>query len=154
MYKIFIQDTRFVCLGAPPEGGWNPLSTRFTRHFNNICIPKASWDTIFRIFSTITENFLADFEDSVKNLSHSLVNASTELYEKISREKLPTPNKFFYTFNLWDLSKTYMGMMRASKNIIREAKHIIWLWAHETYRVFGDWLNSVEDEKWFAETLV
>lgn len=153
MYKISIQDTRFVCLGAPPEGGRNPLSTRFVRHFTLLCLPKASRDTIFRIFSTIMDKFLGEFEDSVKALSHSLVNASTEIYEKISREKLPSPSKFFYTFNLRDLSKTYMGMMRASKVFIREGRQIIRLWAHETQRVFADRLNSKEDHDWFNETL-
>lgn len=116
-------------------------------------MPRASKETIFKIFSNILDNFLFDFDDSVKTLSHAIVNASNEFYERIIKERLPSPSKFFYTFNLRDLSKTFMGIMQTSRVITREPKQLIKLWAHEIQRVFGDRLNSQEDIAWMHQNL-
>jgi dynein heavy chain len=153
MHKVVIQDTQLLVLGAPPEGGRNVLSRRFVRHFDTLCFPRARSQTILRIFNTIMSNFLFEFEESVRAMAKNLVSASISLYDKILAEKLPTPSKFFYTFNLRDLSKTFMGVMKADKSVVREARHIVRLWAHETYRVFADRLNCQEDRDWFDATL-
>lgn len=42
-----------------------------------------------------------------------LVCATTELYNAIRCELLPTPNKSHYTFNLRDMGKVVQGLMRA-----------------------------------------
>ena len=153
MFKITVQDTALMCLAAPPEGGRNPLSTRFVRHFNLLCFPKPRSATISRIFNTLMDFFTVPFEEPVRAISHELVNASIELYDRITKEKLPTPSKFFYTFNLRDLSKMFMGLTKASPSLIRDAKQISHLWIHETSRVFYDRLCTSEDKEWFAKTL-
>jgi len=44
-----------------------------------------------------------------------------------------------------DVSKVYQGLDQAEKNYVEGREYIIKLWAHETMRVFGDRLNSIED---------
>lgn len=40
-----------------------------------------------------------------------------------------------------------------SKDDLNEPEKVIWLWAHETCRVFQDWLVTDEDEDWFVEMM-
>ncbi|MEL6805623.1 MAG: hypothetical protein AAFO91_17780, partial [Bacteroidota bacterium] len=115
--------------------------------------PLPNSQTVQRIFSSILDEHLLDFEDIVRNLSSDLVQASVDFYEKIIAEKLPVPSKFHYTFNLRDLSKVFMGLTRADGDSYREQKDLISLWCHEMTRVFHDRLNDQEDRQWFFTTL-
>lgn len=81
------------------------------------------------------------------------MNATIEFYEKICIEKLPTPKKFHYTFNLRDLSKVFMGLSMADPLVISNANSYIKLWSHEVARVFYDRLNNEDDRKWFIESV-
>ena len=93
------------------------------------------------------------FDPQIKSRAHDIVNASIEFYEKICSEKLPTPTKFHYTFNLRDLSKVFMGLSLANQQTISDQIQLIQLWAHELQRVFKDRLNTDEDRQWFDETV-
>lgn len=150
---ISIVDTCFLCLAAPPEGGRNSLTQRFVRHFEVICFPNPRNQTISRIFITILDGYLHSFEESIKVKSHDIINASIEFYDKICSEKLPTPSKFHYTFNLRDLSKVFMGLSLANVNSITNVNQFIRMWCHEVSRVFHDRLNFEDDKKWFLETV-
>ena len=153
MHPIQIVDTSLVVLAAPPEGGRNKLTPRFTRHFNMLNFSEARNTSIGRIFDTITANYLVDFEETIKTAAHNIVNASIEFYEKILVEKLPTPAKFHYTFNLRDLSRVFMGIVRANKDEVKDQKQLIRLWGHEMSRVFFDRMINAEDREWFDSTL-
>ena len=93
--------------------------------------PNARNTTISWIYNSILEGYLWDFKEEIKLKSHDIVNASIEFYEWIMKEKLPTPTKFHYTFNLWDLSKVFMGLSWANKKNVKEIKDLISLWTHE-----------------------
>ncbi len=41
-----------------------------------------------------------------------------------------------------------------NKEDLTEPDKVIRLWAHETSRVFMDWLVSDEDEEWFIEMMI
>mmetsp|Transcript_26927 Transcript_26927/g.4925 ORF Transcript_26927/g.4925 Transcript_26927/m.4925 type:complete len:84 (+) Transcript_26927:6140-6391(+) len=45
-FKLRIIDTTPVCIAAPPEGGRNPMTPRFTRHFHMLSIPNSNEDTL------------------------------------------------------------------------------------------------------------
>lgn len=153
MDQIQIVDTNLFVLAAPPEGGKNPLDPRFTGHFGVVAFPLPRTQTIQRIFSSILETQLIDFEDIVRNISSDIVQASVELYDKILESKRPTPSKFHYTFNLRDLSRVFMGLSRADCSIVREPQDLITLWGHEITRVFHDRLSDASDRAWFFETM-
>jgi len=82
------------------------------------------------------------------------VNASIEFYERICKQKLPTPTKFHYTFNLRDLSKVFQGISRTDPDSVATAGSLTRLWIYELSRVFYDRLNCQEDKKWFREQLL
>ena len=146
-----IVNTVLVCPCSSPGVGRNPLPPRFTRHFNLMCLPIASDQTLIRIFKSILESFVIanGFFDPIKKSVDGVVRATIELYVKIIKEKLPIPSKFHYTFNLRDISKVFQGILQMKPSTVRDADTFGKLWFHEIQRVFRDRLNTQEDHEWF-----
>ena len=59
----------------------------------------------------ITKGFFAEFPAPVKDAAEAIVNASVEIYGRMSTDLLPTPAKSHYLFNLRDLSKCIQGLV-------------------------------------------
>ena len=137
----------FVGAMGPPGGGRNPITPRFSRHFNYISFTELEDSSKFTIFSTIVASWLGSFANaetlvsykitppynntSVLSLSHThthtlslsqipqIVHSTTAMYNTITTELLPTPAKSHYTFNLRDLSKVFQGMLMMPINKMR-----------------------------------
>ena len=151
-----IQNTSILAAAAPPTGGRNKLTPRFTRHFNMLCMPQPNAEILLRIFNSILMGFLTtnNFLDCAKRLSDSVVKATIEVYSRIVKEKKAIPSKFFYTFNLRDLSKVFQGILMVRSYTIKEPENMVRLWVHETSRVFHDRLINKEDRSWFNNLLI
>ena len=146
-----IIDISFVSAMGPPGGGRNPVTQRFSRHFNMISFVEMEDVSLQRIFSTILGTFLNKFSAEIQKKTTSIVNASIKIYNTIRAELLPTPAKTHYTFNLRDLSKVVQGVLSADvKTTLLEAD-IVRLWIHECMRVFQDRLVDQQDKSWFVD---
>ncbi|EDO34222.1 predicted protein [Nematostella vectensis] len=60
---------------------------------------------IKRIFGTMINQKLQDFEEDVKPLGDIMTQATIEIYNTIVAKMLPTPTRIHYLFNLRDISK-------------------------------------------------
>lgn len=118
-FPVYIADTTLICCAAPPEGGRNPLTLRFTRHFHMLCIPPTSEDSMNLIFKTILDGFFKPFKTDVQSLSAMIAQATINIYNIISKELLPTPAKSHYTFNLRDISKVFQGILMSDFRIFQ-----------------------------------
>uniref|UniRef100_A0AAZ3Q3C2 Dynein heavy chain 1, axonemal n=1 Tax=Oncorhynchus tshawytscha TaxID=74940 RepID=A0AAZ3Q3C2_ONCTS len=135
-------DINFACAMGPPGGGRNPITQRFTRHFNFLSFTEMEDASKKKIFSTILGNWMG----LRVPLNGPLVDATIRVYATITSQLLPTPAKSHYTFNLRDLSKVFQGILMAEATKIE-------LWYHESCRVFQDRLVSAEDRDWFDKLL-
>ncbi len=154
--KLFwkeIVDLTLVSACGPPGGGRNPVTARFFRHFHMFNIAPPSDSVLKVIFSSILAGFLTDFPAETRSLVKSTVEASCEVYFRISAELLPTPAKSHYTFNLRDLSKVFQGILSIKPANMPDSRTFVRLWIHECCRVFQDRLISMEDKTWFSQTL-
>ena len=150
-----VVDVNLVCACGPPGGGRNPVTPRFIRHFNVLCIPPGSGDVLRSIFSSILGGFLEkDFVKDVSLLTPRIVKSTVELYTRISNDLLPTPAKTHYTFNLRDISKTFQGILMVTPENCPDAKTMIRLWMHECMRVFHDRLIDEEGKTYLKELLL
>lgn len=125
--KLFwkdIEDVILCTICAPPGGGRNPLTPRFTRHFSMMFIPTTSENAMKTIFTSIVDGFLEEFPPTIAKLSTEIVQASVMVYMRISKDLLPTPAKSHYVFNLRDLSKTVQGILQADFITIPDATHL------------------------------
>ena len=54
-------DVNLLCAMGPPGGGRNPITTRFTRHFNMISFCEMEDLSKQRIFATILQSWLSKY---------------------------------------------------------------------------------------------
>jgi dynein heavy chain len=94
-----------VAAMGPPGGGRMVISRRLQSRFNliNMTFPQES--QIKRIFGSMINQKLQDFEEEVKPIGDIMTQATIELYNEIVKRFLPTPTKIHYLFNLRDISR-------------------------------------------------
>ena len=98
-----------VMIGSmgPPGGGRNPVTPRFVRHFNQVVHTDLGFDSLFKIFNTILQSKMVNYNEDIKTSLESMVKSCIEVYFKVCDCLLPTPSKSHYTFNLRDLSSVH-----------------------------------------------
>jgi len=96
---------------------------------------------------------LDTFSSAIRNLSDQIVKACVDVYMRISREMLPTPDKSHYVFNLRDLSKCIQGILQAKNTNYTMEMEILRLFYHETTRVFHDRLINEQDKNQFVNMM-
>ena len=64
--------------------------------------------------------------EEISGLGSSIVDSTINIYEMITSQLLPTPNKSHYTFNLRDLSKVFQGMLMMDIKSIEVSLNFLW----------------------------
>eukprot|EP00746_Dinoflagellata_sp_MGD_P145028 gnl/MRDRNA2_/MRDRNA2_77702_c0_seq2.p1 gnl/MRDRNA2_/MRDRNA2_77702_c0~~gnl/MRDRNA2_/MRDRNA2_77702_c0_seq2.p1 ORF type:complete len:2303 (+),score=541.45 gnl/MRDRNA2_/MRDRNA2_77702_c0_seq2:266-6910(+) len=146
-------DINFIAAMGPPGGGKPFITNRYQRHYNLAFICPFETESLLRIFTTIMSWFLSKFPSSIGGVAPSVVKATIDVYESVSKDMRPTPAKSHYTFNLRDLSKVFQGICLCSKASLAGPDDLIKCWAHECQRVFEDRLVNKEDDKMFMNML-
>lgn len=67
------------------------------------------------------------------------------VYREAVSTFLPTPAKSHYTFNLRDFTRVVKGILLLPSQRCKALEKFFRLWAHETWRVFGDRLVDDDD---------
>ncbi|XP_064408838.1 dynein axonemal heavy chain 2 [Latimeria chalumnae] len=149
----YIKDMFLMAAMGPPGGGRTAISGRLQSRFNLINMTFPTESQIKRIFGTMINQKLQDFEEEVKPIGNVITQATLEIYNAIVQKFLPTPAKIHYLFNLRDISKVFQGMLRSHKDF-HDTKHSITrLWIHECFRVFSDRLVDQGDMETFVAIL-
>ncbi|XP_066944541.1 dynein axonemal heavy chain 3-like [Macrobrachium rosenbergii] len=150
--KIELVDSLFVGAMAPPSAGRNSICGRFTRHLNVLCIDAFDDATLDKIFGAIVAWHFSTQEDStIQQLQRAVVQASREVYKRVSSAFLPTPAKSHYVFNLRDFSRVINGILLVPNSALSTVEKLMRLWLHEVYRVFHDRLCDDADRNEFYE---
>ncbi|XP_021360073.1 dynein heavy chain 2, axonemal-like isoform X4 [Mizuhopecten yessoensis] len=148
-----IKDMFLLAAMGPPGGGRMVISRRLQSRFNliNMTFPQES--QIKRIFGSMINQKLQDFEEEVKPIGDVLTQATIEMYQAVVSKFLPTPTKIHYLFNLRDISKIFQGLLRAHKDYHDTKSNMTRLWIHECFRVFSDRLVEEKDHETFINIL-
>lgn len=79
-----VDNYAMVGVAAPPGGGRNALTQRFTRHFSVFNVKKTSDDQLSMIFSSILRGFLKifSFKPEIVDIEQNMVEATLSLYAK------------------------------------------------------------------------
>ena len=149
----YLRDMYLMAAMGPPGGGRMVISRRLQSKFSlfNMTFPTES--QIKRIFGSMINQKLQEFEEDIKPLGVPITQATIDVYNYVSVRFLPTPTKMHYLFNMRDMAKVYQGMLRANKNYHDRKETMIRLWIHECYRVFADRLVEDKDKIIFNELI-
>ncbi|XP_071951094.1 dynein axonemal heavy chain 2-like isoform X2 [Antedon mediterranea] len=148
-----IKDMQLLASMGPPGGGRMVITKRLQSRFNLINMTFPSDSQIKRIFGTMINQKLQDFEEDVKPIGDIMTQATLEMYQAIVQKFLPTPAKIHYLFNLRDISKVFQGLLRAHKDFHDTKASMTRLWIHECFRVFSDRLVDDHDMETFITIL-
>lgn len=80
-----IKDVRLVAAMAPPGGGRHPFSQRIQSCFSLLNINEPSDKQLHRIYATLLNNGLVQFDHEVRSMADKIVQATIDLY----RSRLP-----------------------------------------------------------------
>ncbi|XP_055262069.1 dynein axonemal heavy chain 2 isoform X3 [Moschus berezovskii] len=149
----YIRDMFLMAAMGPPGGGRTIISPRLQSRFNIINMTFPTESQIIRIFGTMINQKLQDFEEEVKPIGNVVTEATLDVYNTVVQRFLPTPAKIHYLFNLRDISKVFQGMLRANKDFHDTKSSITRLWIHECFRVFSDRLVDAADMEAFVSIL-
>ncbi|XP_074657783.1 dynein axonemal heavy chain 2-like [Tubulanus polymorphus] len=149
----YIKDMFLLTAMGPPGGGRMVISRRLQSRFNLINMTFPAESQIKRIFGSMINQKLQDFEEEVKPIADTVTQATIEMYDAIVQRFLPTPAKIHYLFNLRDISKVFQGMLRAHKDFHDTRPAITRLWIHECFRVFSDRMVDDADNEAFVGIL-
>lgn len=123
---------------GPPGGGRTEISPRLQSVFCLVNMTFPEEPQIKRIFMTMLNQTLTDFDQEVKGITEAVTVATIDVYYSVSAKMLPTPKKIHYLFNLRDISRVYQGLLRSNKKIHDTKINFSKLWFHECCRVFSD----------------
>ncbi|KAH1164654.1 hypothetical protein KIL84_020649 [Mauremys mutica] len=101
----YVKDMFLMAAMGPPGGGRTVISGRLQSRFNLVNMTFPTEAQIRRIFGTMLNQKLQNFEEAVKPLGNVATEATVELYHAVVQKFLPTPAKIHYLFNLRDISK-------------------------------------------------
>ncbi|TPX60044.1 hypothetical protein PhCBS80983_g02063 [Powellomyces hirtus] len=133
------------------DGGRNPVTSRFLRHFNTVTITAFDDTTLQKIFETILNWHLSSqpFIKDIAEMTKPIVEATRQIYRGAMLNLLPTPKKSHYTFNLRDFARIVQGVLLSRPETVTDKGKMVRLWLHEAYRVIYDRLIDDEDRNWF-----
>eukprot|EP00210_Caulerpa_lentillifera_P003766 g3598.t1 len=152
--KLFwkeIEDSILCAACAPPGGGRQSLSARFTRHFTVLSIPTPSRDSTHAILTALLSGHVNSSHSQMGEIMDTIATSCIDVYQRIVRELLPTPDRSHYLFNMRDLSRVVQGMMLMRKQDYQNSDLVVKLWIHEVLRVFHDRLVDQVDRQQMLE---
>lgn len=98
--------------------GAGNISNRMQRFFTTLAISKPPNDTVTGIFKRILTDHFKKFDKKIQAMTDGCIEALNRVFQKILVEpKLsPTARKFFYKFNLRDVSRVVEGLLLSKKD--------------------------------------
>ncbi|KAF4648710.1 hypothetical protein FOL47_002888, partial [Perkinsus chesapeaki] len=144
-----IEKLSYIGAMGHPGGGRNDIPNRTKSKFFafNMVLPSVvSVDNIYGSILRARFNSKSGAPDRVVAMTKKLTVATIDVWDKIKRSLLPTPQRFHYVFNMRELSRVFQGVMDTPLEVITDESTLVCLWKHECTRVFADKLARTVDK--------
>ncbi|KAL1259213.1 hypothetical protein QQF64_009790, partial [Cirrhinus molitorella] len=145
-----IHNTHYVSCMNPTSGSFT-INPRLQRHFTVLAVSTPSCETLSSIFGSFLSFHLQrlPFRPAVVRSAPAVVKAAVALHGRVLQHFLPTSAKFYYLFNLWDLSRLFQGLLFSRPECVRKGGDLIRLWTHESRRVYSDRFSEASELQLF-----
>merc|ERR1719199_691098 len=151
-----IENLQYIAAMQHPTGGRNDVPNRLKSKFLmfNMVIPSiVSVDNIYGSILRARFNAKHGADPAVIALTKRLTSATIGVWSKVKRMLLPTPSRFYYVFNMRELSRVFQGIMETPLSVIPDESVLTSLWKHECTRVFSDKLARTQDKTFVDKVL-
>ena len=119
----------------------NPrLQLRFATYAMGFPLPSS----LLQIFSTFLSGHLQYFSEDIQTACTNIINAALDLQAGVTENFRKSAINFHYEFNVRHLANVFVGLIVAQPSEFKSIAKIVQLWLHESERVYGDRLVSLE----------
>ncbi|RXM27080.1 Dynein heavy chain 11, axonemal [Acipenser ruthenus] len=150
-----IHNCQYITCMNPAAGSFS-VNPRLQRHFSVFAVHFPGVDALATIYSSILNAHFQQgvFSYGVTKSVSTLIQAAICLHQKMTQNFLPTAIRFHYIFNLRDLSNIFQGILFTAPECVRYPIDLVYLWLHESSRVYSDKLMEEKDVELFTKILI
>ncbi|XP_060835340.1 dynein axonemal heavy chain 2-like [Rhopalosiphum padi] len=149
----YVKNMLLICAMTQFDKIKHFISNRILNRFSVVNIPSLEENDIYKIYNSILNHHLNDFDETVSEIGNGLTSMTISLYKHLVISMTPTPSKMHYLFNLKDVSKVFQGLLLSNVKYQNFKVPMLRLWCHEVFRVFYDRLVDTSDQKWFLNQI-
>eukprot|EP00698_Gefionella_okellyi_P011840 TRINITY_DN3147_c1_g1_i1.p1 TRINITY_DN3147_c1_g1~~TRINITY_DN3147_c1_g1_i1.p1 ORF type:complete len:4456 (-),score=1211.74 TRINITY_DN3147_c1_g1_i1:43-11907(-) len=145
-----VNNVQFVTCMNPSAGSFT-INPRLLRHFAVLSVAFPKTDMLKSIYGPILMGHMTaqKFSSSISKVTESIINAALDFHNRIAATFVPTAVKFYYQFNLRELTNLFGGLLKARPQVIKSDIQMLKLFLHEAQRVYGDRISMGEDRDKF-----
>jgi dynein heavy chain len=149
-----VDDCRYVAAMNPTAGSFF-IDPRLQRHFTTFAVNMPSATSLMTIYETFLAGHLLSqgFNGAVSSISSALIKAALAVHKDVSDTFRKTAANFHYEFNIRHLANVFQGLLVSTPSVFKEQEKFVYLWMHESERVYGDRLVDYEDLTKFKNIL-
>lgn len=145
-----IENLEFVGSMVNPGGGRNDVPNRIKSKFFAFSMVMPGLPVVDSIYGNILRaqfNAKNGCPESFAQMIPKLTSGTIDVWERVKKTLLPTPQRFHYVFNMRELSRVFQGLIEAPLEVLTTDAHLVSLWRHECTRVFTDKLCRQPDKE-------
>ena len=128
-----------------PTAGSFVINQRLQRWFFTLAIGFPGVPSLFTIYQTFLGGHLAPFSEDVQGSVQNILICAIALHQDVASTFRKSAQNFHYEFNVRHLSNVFQGILQSSPNEFKTQEKLVQLWLHESERVYGDRLVSLDD---------
>eukprot|EP00398_MALV-I-01_sp_L67-1_P000508 gene508-474_t len=139
------QKTIFLAGMNPTAGSFN-INPRLQRHFWTCSVSFPEKGALAQIYSTFLNGHFERlaFKPGAREIVNSILKAALCLHAGVVSNFRKTAVNFHYEFNVRHLSCVFSGLLQARPAQFVDAERLVFLWLHESERIYGDRLKNPE----------
>lgn len=150
-----VDDCQYVAALNPTAGSFF-VNPRLQRHFTTFAIGMPSATSLLTIYETFLNGHLntSGFSQNVISISSGLIKGALAVHKEVAETFRKTAANFHYEFNIRHLANVFQGLLIATPQIFNDSEKFVFLWLHESERVYGDRLVDADDLSKFKQILL
>lgn len=144
-----VEQIEYIGSMVNPGGGRNDIPNRVKSKFFSFSMVMPGITVVDSIYGSILRarfNAKNGCSESLGSLVGSLTSGTIDVWERVKKSLLPTPQRFHYVFNMRELSRVFQGVLDAPLQVVSNEATLVSLWRHECTRVFSDKLARQFDK--------
>ena len=141
-----VDDCQYISALNPTAGSF-AIDNRLQRHFTCFAVAMPSASSLLTIYQTFLDGHLNSqgFSNNVISISSTLIKGALALHKEVSENFRKTAANFHYEFNIRHLANVFNGLLVSAAHQFKDPEKFVFLWLHESERVYGDRLVDYDD---------